>query len=123
MLLLAKVSCLSLTCCREQSTAAHLLVPINHAVQDKSKLTVWGLSLQVLGGTGRVGGSTAEALLNGPNADQYKVQVAGRSEDNYHKASKRRPSLSGAEFLLCDIDNLQSAKVSLTRHVESHFCI
>lgn len=66
--------------------------------------------LQVLGGTGRVGGSTAEALLGGGDPS-LQVFVVGRSEETYRKASKRRPRLSGAHFQQCDIDDPKAVKV------------
>lgn len=66
---------------------------------------------QVLGGTGRVGGATAEALLTGTDASRFEILVAGRSEQSYHSAAKRRPGLKQAAFLQCDIDNPQSVKV------------
>lgn len=50
----------------------------------------------VLGGTGRVGSSTAVALLKkDPTLD---VVVGSRSPDSFSKAVKKRPRLEGARF-------------------------
>ena len=68
-------------------------------------------AFQVLGGTGRVGGSTAEALLAGQSAETLQILVAGRSKGNYTEAQKKRPRLSEAQFLHCDIDNPESVRV------------
>ena len=90
----------------------------------------------VLGGTGRVGGSTAEALLDrctpckqlswqhGVTADakslwcscrlpgeELEVTVASRSESSYAEATKKRPSLKGARFVACNIDDGRSLEV------------
>ena len=92
----------------------------------------------VLGGTGRVGGSTAEALLDrracgtsqgAPRStvhcsaahqarlchrlpgEQLEVTVASRQEKSYSEAAKKRPSLQGARFKACDIDSRASLEV------------
>jgi len=64
----------------------------------------------VLGGTGRVGSATAASLLEN-FADVYDVSVAGRSRENFEKIMKLRPKLKGAQYVACDITDLESVKV------------
>jgi len=50
----------------------------------------------ILGGTGRVGSSTAVALLR---IDPHlEIIVGSRSQDSYTAAVKKRPDLKGAKF-------------------------
>jgi len=50
----------------------------------------------ILGGTGRVGSSTAVALLR---LDPHlEIVVGSRSQDSYTAAVKKRPDLKGARF-------------------------
>jgi nucleoside-diphosphate-sugar epimerase len=76
----------------------------------------------VIGGTGRVGSSTASALLKEfPN---LKVTVASRSDDSYQAAVSRRPELSKASFQRVDITNADSVKVRTASTVfrqQAHF--
>ncbi len=63
----------------------------------------------VIGGTGRVGSSTASALIKEfPN---LKLTLASRSESSYKAAVDRRPELSKAAFQTVDITNPDSVKV------------
>lgn len=65
----------------------------------------------VIGGTGRVGSSTASALIKEfPN---LKVTLASRSEDSYQAALARRPELSKASFQRVDITSADSVKVRI----------
>ena len=50
----------------------------------------------VLGGTGRVGSSTAVALLR--KDPSLQVIVASRSRASYYAAVKKRPKLAAAKF-------------------------
>lgn len=50
----------------------------------------------VLGGTGRVGSSTAVALLQ--KDPSLRVVAASRSRESYEKAVRKRPKLADAEF-------------------------
>jgi hypothetical protein len=61
----------------------------------------------VIGGTGRVGSSTASTLLN--SFPHLQVSVAGRSRTSYEQAVVRRPALSRAKFLQCDINGDKAA--------------
>ncbi|KAK9827368.1 hypothetical protein WJX81_002139 [Elliptochloris bilobata] len=62
-----------------------------------------GKRVLILGGTGRVGSSTAAALLRTERG--LEVVLSGRSEASYAKLVDMRPELAGARFLRCDIDN------------------
>ncbi|KAL4424432.1 hypothetical protein ABPG77_006370 [Micractinium sp. CCAP 211/92] len=65
----------------------------------------------VLGGTGRVGASTAAALAAAvPGA---RLSLAGRSEASFQEAIARRPELSSASPLRCDIDDPSSLAAAL----------
>lgn len=65
----------------------------------------------VLGGTGRVGASTAAALAAAvPGA---RLTLAGRSEGSFREAVARRPELSSATPLRCDIDDPSSLAAAL----------
>ena len=50
----------------------------------------------ILGGTGRVGSSTAVALLK--KCPNMEIVVASRSQKSFDKAVKKRPMLSKAKF-------------------------
>ena len=69
-----------------------------------------GKHVVVIGGTGRVGSSTASALIK--SFPGLKVTVASRSKDSYQQMLGRRPELSKAEFRPVDIDSQDSIKVS-----------
>ncbi|GFR50296.1 hypothetical protein Agub_g12486 [Astrephomene gubernaculifera] len=65
-------------------------------------------SVVVIGGTGRVGSSTASALIKEfPN---LKITLASRSEMSYQAAVSRRPELSKASFQTVDITDADSVK-------------
>ncbi|GLI71627.1 hypothetical protein VaNZ11_016899 [Volvox africanus] len=62
----------------------------------------------VIGGTGRVGSSTASALIKEfPN---LKITLASRSDASYQAAISRRPELSKASFQHVDITNADSVR-------------
>ncbi|EFJ44432.1 hypothetical protein VOLCADRAFT_95342 [Volvox carteri f. nagariensis] len=62
----------------------------------------------VIGGTGRVGSSTASALIKEfPN---LKITLASRSDESYQAAVSRRPELSQAAFQRVDITNADSVR-------------
>ncbi|KAG2451617.1 hypothetical protein HYH02_003398 [Chlamydomonas schloesseri] len=68
-------------------------------------------SVVVIGGTGRVGSSTAATLLKEfPN---LKVTLASRSDDSYKAAVARRPELSKAGFQRVDITSSDSVQALL----------
>ncbi len=61
------------------------------------------MSCRSLGGTGRVGSSTAAVLLRSePGLD---VALASRSEASFRSLVKKRPELAAARFVRCDIDD------------------
>lgn len=63
----------------------------------------------VIGGTGRVGSSTAAALIAlDPN---LKVSIAGRSQESHAAMLLRRPELASVPFKQCDITDLASVQV------------
>ena len=57
----------------------------------------------VLGGTGRVGSSTASALLRAVPA--VNLTLASRTEESYQAALARRPELQPAAHARCNIDD------------------
>lgn len=68
-----------------------------------------GKRVLVIGGTGRVGSSTASALLKTfPN---LKLTVASRSRGSYEDAVGRRPELKQAAFREVDIADPKSVQV------------
>lgn len=68
-----------------------------------------GKHVVVIGGTGRVGSSTASALIK--SFPGLKVTLASRSQESYQAAVGRRPDLSAASFKPVDIDSPDSVKV------------
>ncbi len=63
----------------------------------------------VIGGTGRVGSSTASVLMK--TFPELKVTVASRNQSSYDAAVGRRPELRGAAFKQCSIDDAKSVEV------------
>lgn len=63
-------------------------------------------SILVLGGTGRVGSSTAASLINHiPNAS---ISLASRNKESYEEAIARRPELKNTGRVSVDINNASS---------------
>ena len=76
------------------------------ASQDVSPEVGKGKKLLIIGGTGRVGSSTAASLVQThPN---LKIILGTRSQEGYDAAVKNRPSLEGLECRMVDRNNLQS---------------
>lgn len=68
----------------------------------------------VLGGTGRVGSSTAVSLLK--KDPSLQVVVASRSKDTYNQAVKKRPQLSRAQFVqVRPIESTDATRICLSR--------
>jgi saccharopine dehydrogenase-like NADP-dependent oxidoreductase len=67
----------------------------------------------ILGGCGRVGSSTAAALTAALPAAQLSLSLGGRSQDSFRAALARRPELSNASPLVCDIDDSSSLAAAL----------
>lgn len=66
----------------------------------------------VLGGSGRVGSSTAAALKNAvPNVN---LTIASRSQSSYTDAVSRRPQLRDSTFKACNIDNPSELMVAIS---------
>jgi hypothetical protein len=63
----------------------------------------------VIGGTGRVGGSSASALLSA--FPGLKVTLASRYRATYDAAVARRPELGSMEFVNVDIGDKAAVKV------------
>ncbi len=72
----------------------------------------------VLGGTGRVGSSSAASLL--AHFPQHEVTLASRSVESYNTAVERRPSLSAARFVTCDIGDSRAVEVRTQFSDEPH---
>ena len=64
----------------------------------------------VLGGTGRVGSSTATALLQ--LTPGHAVTICGRAAASHSAALKRRPELAGTDFLAVDIYDFEAVKAA-----------
>lgn len=70
-----------------------------------------GKTLLIIGGTGRVGSSTAASLVKThPN---LKIILGTRSQEGYHAAVKNRPELEGLQHRVLDRNNLQSILSSM----------
>eukprot|EP00873_Tetraselmis_striata_P024375 jgi/Tetstr1/444639/TSEL_032487.t1 len=70
-----------------------------------------GRRVLVLGGTGRVGSSTASALLQ--LECKPEVALGGRKESSYSACLERRPELKAAPFVQCDINDKQSLAAAM----------
>ena len=57
----------------------------------------------IVGGTGRIGSNTADALL--AKLPAATVSLACRSQQSFSEAVAQRPGLSRAKHVECDIDN------------------
>ena len=68
-------------------------------------------SVVVLGGTGRVGASTAAALARA--LPSCTLSLAGRSQDSFTAAKAARPELGAASFRRCDVDDPASIAAAL----------
>lgn len=65
-----------------------------------------GKKLLIIGGTGRVGSSTADSLRQThPN---LTIILGSQSQESYDAAVKNRPSLQGSAFIKVNRNNLQS---------------
>ena len=65
-----------------------------------------GKKLLIIGGTGRVGSSTAASLIQThPN---LTIILGTRGQEGYDAAVKNRPSLQGLEYRIVDRNDLQS---------------
>lgn len=76
---------------------------------DYAKEDLSGKKVLVIGGTGRVGSSTAEALVRGECG--VEVRVASRSEESYDAMLERRPALNGIGFVPLDINSRENLQV------------
>lgn len=65
----------------------------------------------VVGGSGRIGGSTAAALLAA--VPEAKITLASRSVDSYNQAVSQRPALAAAAHRQCNIDDPASLASAL----------
>lgn len=66
----------------------------------------------ILGGTGRVGSSTAASLLQ-HKKESIRISLSGRRQEGFDAAVANRPELQGVEFCRCDIDDAASLKQAL----------
>lgn len=73
--------------------------------------SIAGKNVVIIGGTGRVGSSTASALIK--SFPDLNVTIASRSTDSHKAAVERRPDLKAAGFKAVDINNKESIKVGL----------
>lgn len=68
-----------------------------------------GKKVLIIGGTGRVGSSTASALINA--FPGISVSLASRNSGSYDRAVQLRPELNQTKFIKLDIDHADSVKV------------
>lgn len=68
----------------------------------------------LLGGTGRVGSSTAASLLQ--LTPEHKITLAGRREEGYRDALQRRPALKGTTFAQVDITDRDAVALVAAEH-------
>lgn len=68
----------------------------------------------VLGGTGRVGSSTAACLLK--LTPQHSITLAGRREEGYKDAIERRPALKTTMFAKIDITDRDAVASAAAEH-------
>lgn len=66
----------------------------------------------VIGGTGRVGASSAVCLLQ----SKHQVTLTGRSEASYAAALERRPELSSTSFAAVDLADVDALKQQASQH-------
>lgn len=66
----------------------------------------------VVGGTGRVGSSSAACLLR----SRHQVTLTGRSEASYVAALERRPELSSTAFAAVDLADIDGLKQQAAEH-------
>uniref|UniRef100_A0A061SB72 Saccharopine dehydrogenase-like protein n=1 Tax=Tetraselmis sp. GSL018 TaxID=582737 RepID=A0A061SB72_9CHLO len=65
----------------------------------------------VLGGTGRVGSSTAAAIKNLEGS--FELLLAGRTKDKFEATVERRPTLKGSKFAQCDINDVRELEKAM----------
>ena len=68
-----------------------------------------GKQVLIIGGTGRVGSSTAAALLS--SFPGIKVTLASRSAQSYERAVTLRPELRQTSFQPLDVGHAESVQV------------
>eukprot|EP00892_Ulva_mutabilis_P008194 jgi/Ulvmu1/5747/UM025_0001.1 len=68
----------------------------------------------LLGGTGRVGSSTAASLLQ--LTPQHYITLAGRRKEGYQEAVKRRPVLDATRFEQIDIQDREAVASAAAEH-------
>eukprot|EP01023_Acetabularia_acetabulum_P027092 TRINITY_DN25646_c1_g1_i2.p1 TRINITY_DN25646_c1_g1~~TRINITY_DN25646_c1_g1_i2.p1 ORF type:complete len:113 (-),score=7.93 TRINITY_DN25646_c1_g1_i2:12-350(-) len=89
----------------------HLIVARVQNLTVKSKFQVNCQSQEIqkniliLGGTGRVGSSTATALKQ--FLPGSRIVLSGRNQFKYQQVIQEKPQLNECSFQLCDIDNVQ----------------
>lgn len=76
-----------------------------------------GKQVLIIGGTGRVGSSTASALLS--SFPGIKVTLASRSAQSYERAVAQRPELRQTSFQQLDVGHAESVQVSELGHAPS----
>ncbi|KAJ9514562.1 hypothetical protein QJQ45_016295 [Haematococcus lacustris] len=89
-------------CVVSKYAAAALLLP-------HSAMSLAGKKVVIIGGTGRVGSSTASCILR--SFPDVNVTIAGRSKSSYDDAISRRPDLAKCRFQQVDIASPSSVKV------------
>lgn len=68
----------------------------------------------MLGGTGRVGSSTAASLLQ--LTPEHKITLGGRREEGYRDALQRRPVLKSTTFAQVDITDRNAVALAAAEH-------
>ena len=70
-----------------------------------------GKKLLIIGGTGRVGSSTAASLVQ--THPELTIILGTRGQEGYDAAVKNRPSLEGLEYRIVDRNDLQSVLTAM----------
>ncbi|KAL6745899.1 Saccharopine dehydrogenase [Haematococcus lacustris] len=75
-------------------------------------MSLAGKKVVIIGGTGRVGSSTASCILR--SFPDVNVTIAGRSKSSYDDAISRRPDLAKCRFQQVDIASPSSVKAAMS---------
>ncbi|KAL4859611.1 Saccharopine dehydrogenase-like oxidoreductase [Chlorella vulgaris] len=101
------------TACRRNRAALAVTAASTRPAPPPPPEIVGAKKVVILGGCGRVGSSTAAALTAALPAAQLSLSLGGRSQDSFRAALARRPELSNASPLVCDIDDSSSLAAAL----------
>ncbi|GMH35711.1 hypothetical protein BSKO_03579 [Bryopsis sp. KO-2023] len=87
------------------------VVRCSAAAGDLSEVKLSGKKVLVVGGTGRVGASTASALRQ--NIENLELCVASRSAESHKDMLERRPELEGTKFVALDFNDRSALEAAM----------